>query len=73
MNIYHAQAAGPAYRRHYSGVSKQAGAFWVHSSFRTFSVHFCILILLVIIVFLILTIFQCFDTVGWVTGRASGM
>jgi len=28
MNIY-VQAAGRAYRRHYSRVSKQAGAFWV--------------------------------------------
>jgi len=34
MNIY-AQAAGEAYRRHYAAVSKQAGAFRVHSSFGT--------------------------------------
>ena len=34
MNIY-VQAAGGAYRRHYSRVSKQAGDFRVHSTFRT--------------------------------------
>jgi len=34
MNIY-AQAAGGAYRRHCSRVSKQAGAFRVHSTFCT--------------------------------------
>jgi len=34
MNIY-AQAVGGAYHRHYSSLSKQAGAFRVHSSFDT--------------------------------------
>jgi len=31
----YAQAAGGAYRRHYSRVSKQASAFRVYSNFRT--------------------------------------
>jgi len=34
MNIY-AQAAGGAYRMHYSRLSKRAGPFRVHSSFGT--------------------------------------
>jgi len=42
MNIY-AQTAGGAYRRHYTTVSKQVGAFRVHSSFNC---NVCLLVML---------------------------